>query len=230
MIERDRHAVDRQKRLRRSPCDFRAAISPRAAARQDAVGSAVPIRFPSRAPPGRRPAGIEAMSRAGRTRLPADAANILIVLLDDVGFGAGRHVRRSRSNADADAPRRRRRRLQPVPHDLDLLADARGADHRAQSPARRLGHDRRAGARLRRLHRRHPEERGTVARCCATTATTPRLRQVAQHAGDGNHRDGSVRPWPTGYGFDYFYGFMAARPTNMSRACSRTRFRSNQRS
>ena len=82
-----------------------------------------------------------------------------------------------------------------VPHHLDLLADPRGAADRAQPPARRLRHDRRAGARLRRLHRRHPEERGDGRRGAARIRLQDLgLRQMAQHAGDGNDRDGAVRP------------------------------------
>ena len=105
-----------------------------------------------------------------------------------------RHARRRGPYADADAPRQRGRRLQPIPHDLDLLADAGGALDRAQSPARRLGHDRGAGARFRRLHRRHPEKRRDSRNGAARLRLQNLgLRQMAQHAGDGNDRDGAVR-------------------------------------
>ncbi len=40
------------------------------------------------------------------------------------------------------------------------------------------------------------------------------VRQEPQHAALGHHRCGAVRAWPTGMGFDYFYGFMGGE-TNM---------------
>ena len=148
--------------------------------------------------------------RAEPNHLPPDAPNILIVLLDDVGFGLAGHAWRRGPYADVDAPRQRGHRLQPVPYDLDLLADAGGAADRAQSPARRVRHDRRAGARFRRLHRRHPKTAATVAKVLRdygykTAAfgkwhNTPATETTAM---------GPFDRWPTGYGFDYFYGFMA---------------------
>ena len=43
--------------------------------------------------------------RAEPDHLPKDAPNILIVLLDDVGFGLPEHVRRRDRDADPDPPR-----------------------------------------------------------------------------------------------------------------------------
>ena len=48
---------------------------------------------------------------------PAGAPNVLIILLDDVGFGHPKHVRRPGRDEGAAAPRRRGRALQPLPHD-----------------------------------------------------------------------------------------------------------------
>ncbi len=106
-----------------------------------------------------------------------------------------RHVRRRSQHADAVEARGAGHQLQHVPHDVDLLADARRAADRPQSPARRQRHDRRARGRLGRLHRRHSEDVGDDGRSAARL----RLqhggdRQVAQHAGRPDDVDGAVRP------------------------------------
>ena len=123
------------------------------------------------------------------------------------------HLRRPGPHADALAPRERGHQLQRLPHHRDLLADARGAADRAQPPARRLRHHRRAGGGLGRLHRgdsadlRHPRRgawRTTATRPLpsASGTTRPPTETTAM---------GPFTLWPTGegIGFDYFYGFLA---------------------
>ena len=128
-------------------------------------------------------------------RLPKDAPNILIVLLDDVGFGISETLRRRGAHADARPAGRRGHQLQRVPHHLDLLADARLAADRPQPYARRLRHDRRARGGLRRLYRRHPEDRRDRRRGAEELRLPHRgLRQVAQHAGDRDDRDRAEGP------------------------------------
>ena len=41
------------------------------------------------------------------------------------------------------------------------------------------------------------------------TAIHRRVGQVARHAGQQNTAAGPFDYWPTGYGFEYFYGFLA---------------------
>ena len=123
------------------------------------------------------------------------APNVLIILLDDVGFGQASTFGGEIEHADAHQAREPGHQLQHVPHHVDLLADARGAAHRAQSPARRQRHDRRTRGRLGRLHRRDPEDLGDDGRSAAALRLQDgRLRQVAQHAGRPDHGDGAVRP------------------------------------
>ena len=69
-------------------------------------GSTLPFRrFHRRASRGPALAGVEAVRRAEPNALKPDAPNVLIILLDDVGFGLPT-LRRRDPHADADAPRR----------------------------------------------------------------------------------------------------------------------------
>ena len=79
-------------------------------------------------------------------------------------------------------------RVQPVPHHGDVLADAGVAADRPEPPPGRQRPDRRAGQRLGRLLRPHPQEQRARRRGAAEL----RLRdggvgQVAQHARRGDH-------------------------------------------
>ena len=60
-------------------------------------------------------------------RLPKDAPNILIILLDDVGFGLPDTFGGPVHTPTLHAARQGRHQLQQLPHHVDLLADARGA-------------------------------------------------------------------------------------------------------
>ena len=116
------------------------------------------------------------MPFSAESHLPKDAPNILIILLDDVGFGLpdtfGGPVHTptlSRLASDGIS-------YNALPHDVDLLADARGAADRPQPSARRLRHDRRAcastGTAIPASSRARP--RPLAEGAAATTATRPR--------------------------------------------------------
>ena len=113
--------------------------------------------------------------RAEPQHLKPGAPNVLIILLDDVGFGQA-----STFGGEMNTPTLTKLASQGIsyntlPHHVDLLADARGVADRAQSPARRQRHDRRTRGRLGRLHRRDPEDLGDAwPRSCGTTATRRR--------------------------------------------------------
>ena len=63
---------------------------------------------------------------------PKGAPNVLLIMTDDVGFARIVHLRRRDSDADVRPAGQGRSALQHVPHHGALLADARGAHHRAQ--------------------------------------------------------------------------------------------------
>ena len=65
---------------------------------------------------------------------PEGAPNVLVILLDDVGFGASSAVRRAVQHADRRAPRGRGVAVQPVPHHGPVRADPAGAADRPQPP------------------------------------------------------------------------------------------------
>ena len=58
-------------------------------------------------------------------RPPAGAPNVLVVLLDDVGFGASSAFGGPCSTPTAERLARRRPEVQPLPHHRALLADPR---------------------------------------------------------------------------------------------------------
>jgi hypothetical protein len=107
-------------------------------------------------------------------RLPKGAPNVLIVLIDDAGFGVPDTFGGFAHTPTLSRLRRRRHQLQPLSHHLDLFAHPRRVAHRAQSPARRQRHHRRARGGLGRLHRSHAEDFGDHRRSSErTTATRP---------------------------------------------------------
>jgi hypothetical protein len=110
---------------------------------RDALGSVLPFPpVPTASSAGPTLQESKHVRRAKPNHLPPDAPNILIVLLDDVGFGLpdtlGGEVHTPTLTRLADAGIA----FNQFPHDLDLLADPGGAADWAQSPARRLGHNR----------------------------------------------------------------------------------------
>ena len=74
---------------------------------------------------------------------PEGAPNVLVVLLDDVGFGAGSAVRWAGADAGRGTAAGRRADVQPVPHDGVVRADPRRAAQRPEPSLGRDGHDHR---------------------------------------------------------------------------------------
>ena len=66
----------------------------------------------------------------GHVTPPEGAPNVLLVLIDDAGFGQPEYVRRPDRHARHDPHRRRGRALQPVPRDGAVLADPGRFAHR----------------------------------------------------------------------------------------------------
>ena len=65
-------------------------------------------------------------------RPPQGAPNVLIVLIDDAGFGSSQRLRRPLPDAQCGEAGGGRSEIQPLPHDRPLLADAAGATDRPQ--------------------------------------------------------------------------------------------------
>jgi arylsulfatase A-like enzyme len=140
---------------------------------------------------------------------PKGAPNILLILTDDAGFGVPSTFGGVIPTPTMDRIAKNGSALQPHLLHLAVLADARRADHRAQPPLGGLRRDRRAGHRLPRLRQRH--RRGQ--RDHRTHPARQRLRDV-WFGKDHNtptyeaSQAGPFNQWPTGMGFDYFYGFV----------------------
>ena len=127
-------------------------------------------------------------------RPPAGAPNVLIVLIDDVGFGASSAFGGPCHDADGGTPGRRRAEVQPLPHDGALLADAGGAALRAQPPHGRHGRhhgDRDVGSGL----QLDPPEHVRAARrdVEAERLLDRTVRQVPRSAGLGDEPARAVR-------------------------------------
>ena len=125
---------------------------------------------------------------------PEGAPNVLVVLLDDVGFGASSRLRRALPDPDRRAAGGRGAALQPVPHDRPVRADTAGAADRAEPPLGRDGqHHRdrhlRAGQQL--AATEHQGAAGDHAEAQRVLDRT--VRQVPRGAGLAVLADGPVR-------------------------------------
>jgi arylsulfatase A-like enzyme len=136
---------------------------------------------------------------------------VLVVLLDDVGFGASSAFGGPCATPTAERLAGGRPEVQPLPHDGAVLADAAGAADRAQPPLGRDG--------------RHHRDRHVGARATTRSAPTParRWRETLKLNGYSTAQFGKCHEvpvwqtspmgpfdaWPTGGGgFEYFYGFI----------------------
>ncbi len=117
-------------------------------------------------------------------RPPKGAPNVLVILIDDVGFGAS-----SAFGGPCQTPTRRaagggRAEVQPLPHDGALLADASGAADRPQPPLGRHGRHHRDRDRLARLLLGAAEHRGAARQDAEAERLRHRaVRQVPRGAG-----------------------------------------------
>ena len=143
-------------------------------------------------------------------RRPEGSPNVVVVVLDDLGFGQLGCFGSDIATPDDRRPRRRRPALQPLPRHVAVLADAGVPADRAQPPRRRHGLPHRHPDRLPRLQRPHPAVGG--ARCpasCATRATarSPSASGTSRPAGS-ERASGPFDRWPLGFGFERYYGFL----------------------
>ena len=105
---------------------------------------------------------------------PKGAPNVLLIMTDDVGFGARGYFRRRRSDPGHGSHREDRAALHEFPLHVALLALARGVDHRSQSPRGRLWCGGRNRDGIPGLRFGHPQgERHRSARSSRGTGTRP---------------------------------------------------------
>ena len=164
-------------------------------------------------------------------RPPAGAPNVLIVLIDDVGFGAS-----SAFGGPCQTPNFERLaadglKYTPLPHDGAVLADPLGAAHRPQPPLGRDGRHRRArdlGARATTRSGPTPPRRWPKI-LQAQRLQHGAVRQVPRGAGVGDQPDGAVpavadRAWASSTST----ASSAARRTSTTRRSTRARRRSSR--
>ena len=127
-------------------------------------------------------------------RPPEGAPNVLIVLIDDVGFGAASAFGGPIRTPVAERLAAKRAQVQPLSHDGALLADAGGPAERAKPPHGRDGRDhgdrhRRAGLQLDPAQHLRAARRDAQAQRLLDRA----VRQVPRGAGLGDEPDGPVQ-------------------------------------
>ena len=142
-----------------------------------------------------RPTRTRRRTRFRSIKAPAGAPNVLLIMIDDSGFGQWGTFGGQVPDAQSRRARPGGDQLHPVSHDRALLADPGGVADRAQPPFG--GHRRHhgTGQRLSRLQRPDPEERGDGRGNPAPERLQHRLlRQEPQHSRLGDQHFRPVRP------------------------------------
>jgi hypothetical protein len=144
-----------------------------------------------------------------QVKAPAGAPNVVIVLIDDMGFGVPAPSAARSAMPTLDKLAAGRPALQQLPHHGALLADPCGAQVRPQPPRRQHGLDHRDGDRLSpATPGRFPTRRAAGRDAAAQRLQHGGLRQVARDRRLGGQPSGPFDRWPTRQGFDKFYGFI----------------------
>ena len=127
-------------------------------------------------------------------RPPEGAPNVLVILIDDAGFGFVVGVRWSVSDAELRTPGGERAQVQPLPHDSPLLADPAGPADRPEPSCRRHGRHHRDRHLCSWVQLDPAEVRGAPRRDAqAERLFDGAVRQVPRGAGLGDEPDGAVR-------------------------------------
>ncbi len=119
-------------------------------------------------------------------KAPASAPNVLIVLIDDMGFGQSSAFGGPIHMPTVETSGQRWAALQRVPHHGALLADPRGAAHRPQPSYEQYGFDHGDRHRVSRADRAAPQQRRAAGRdAAAERLQHGGIRQVARDRGLG---------------------------------------------
>ena len=108
------------------------------------------------------------------TRPEPGSPNVVLVLIDDMGFSDIGAVRLRDRHPDARPPRRARRALHQLPHDAAVLAVARRDPDRAEPPSRRVRRRRQLRPRLPRLDHGDRPDVATLPEVLRAPRATPR--------------------------------------------------------
>jgi hypothetical protein len=103
---------------------------------------------------------------------PKGAPNIVLIMLDDVGFGQFSTFGGGVPSPTMDRLAAEGLRYKPFPHDIDLQPDPCRAAHRSQCTFRFIGHDYRSGDGLRWLHQRAAAQHRCRRRSLAARTAT----------------------------------------------------------
>ncbi len=164
-------------------------------------------------------------------KAPKGAPNILLILTDDVGFGASSTFGGPVPTPTLDRLAQRGSALHAVSHHGAVLADARGAPDRTQSPLRGDRHHHGRRHRLSRLQHADAEKRAAPSpRCSSRTATTPRgtARITTSPTGTTARPGRSISGRPD-WALNISMASSAATPASGRRPSSRTSSRSSRR-
>ena len=142
---------------------------------------------------------------APRVVPPKGAPNVLLIITDDSGFGVPSTFGGVIPTPTMDRIAQGRTALQSRVLDRAVLADARGADHRAQSSLGRLRRDLRAVDRLPGLQQHHrPGQGDDRAHPARQRLRHVLVRQGPQHAGLRGEPGRAVRPVADRHGLRIF--------------------------
>ena len=128
-------------------------------------------------------------------KAPEGAPNVIIFLIDDIGFGHASTFGGPIPMPTLDRLASQGLQVQPLPHDGAVLADARRAADRAQPPHQQRRRDHGGGDGVPGQHRRAAAERHAAGRDPAPERLQHRgVRQVPRDGALGSQRLGAVRP------------------------------------
>ena len=144
---------------------------------------------------------------------PAGAPNILLVLLDDVGFGAASTFGGPCNTPTAERLAQKRAAIQSLPYDGSMLAHAPRAADRPQPPLGAYGLHHGGGDGISRIRHADGQRHGDRRRDSDKQSGYNTSWFGKNHNVPDWHtsQNGPFDLWPNGLGFEHFYGFHRRR-------------------